>query len=226
MTLLKNLDGNIPTISCMSKHDLRPDDANLTTYFYRKKFERKERQFNRPLPLVEYLRPLIGNKTRIRIAELGSGPINTIGNEVPGVDVEIVASDMMWPEFEKTWTANGKTPLIPIHYEDFERLSYADNSFDIVHCANALDHTKKIRRALNEMKRICKPGGWVYLRHATNQKLRYGGGHYWNFYDQDGLCVIWNRRESYGFDPSAWKTAVLDNEEIVLCWQKPVDMQP
>jgi hypothetical protein len=52
--------------------------------------------------------------------------------------------------------------------------------FDIVHCVNALDHTNNPQKAIEEMKRICKPGGWIYLRHAPNQKDKYGGIHKWN----------------------------------------------
>jgi ubiquinone/menaquinone biosynthesis C-methylase UbiE len=45
---------------------------------------------------------------------------------------------------------------------------------------NALDHTKDVRKALGEMKRVCKTGGIIYLRHAPNQKNFLKGDHYWN----------------------------------------------
>ena len=208
----------------IARQDKHPDDANLTTYFYRVKFQRKERTFNRPRPLADYLLPLIAEKSSVMIAELGSGPINTIGNVVPGVDVTIMASDVMWPAFEKTWIDSGKTPLVPVCYQDFEALTYADNTFDIVHCANAIDHTKDVIKALSEMHRICKVGGWIYLRHATYQRLRYGGGHYWNILDQDGECVFANRRQSIQLG-STFTTTVLENEEIVSVYQK-ADNQP
>jgi SAM-dependent methyltransferase len=83
----------------------------------------------------------------------------------------------MWPEYAKLWDYHHKTPLVPITYEDFEHLSYQDNYFDMVHCVNALDHTVDARQALSELERVCKPGGWIYLRHAPDQKKHYGGMH-------------------------------------------------
>ena len=202
------------------RYDAR-NDLNLTTYFYRTRFPRKERKFNRPRPLAPYLLPFIGTKTSVMIAELGAGPINTIGNVLPGVDVNIRASDVMWPEFEKTWIASEKTPLVPIEYQDFENLTYADETFDIVHCANAIDHTKDVVKALEEMHRICKPGGWIYLRHATYQMLHYAGGHYWNIAMVDDCCVFQNKRTAFVLGPT-FDVSVLENEEVVAVYHKPL----
>lgn len=151
------------------------EDVNRTTYFYRKKFSSKEAQFNVPSKLPEYFKDLIGDKKMVSIAELGAGPVNTIGNEFEGVKVKITASDVMWPEYEKFW--GDKKPLVPIEYQDMEHLTYADESFDIVHCRNAVDHTPNPLKAIEEMKRICKKGGVVYMAHAPGQKTRYGGMH-------------------------------------------------
>lgn len=156
-------------------------DINKTTYFYRHKFKRKEAQYNQHGRLPDYFGPMIGDKKRVVIAELGAGPVNTIGDEWPGVEVEIRASDVMAGEYSKFWQQHKKTPLVPVVYEDFEHLSYPDNTFDIVHCRNAIDHTPDFPRAIAEMKRVCKPGGWVYLAHAPGQKTRYGGMHHYNF---------------------------------------------
>jgi len=59
-------------------------------------------------------------------------------------------------------------------------MTYPDEMFDVVHCVNALDHTRDVRKALSEMKRICKKGGLIYLRHAPNQKDYLRGDHFWN----------------------------------------------
>ena len=150
-------------------------DLNKTTYFYRKKFFKKEGEFNQPGKLPEYFKHLIGDKKSVCIAELGAGPVNTIGDYWPGVEVKITSSDVMWPEYEKFW--GEKVPLVPIEYQDMEKLTYGDSTFDIVHCRNAVDHTPNPLKAIEEMKRICKPGGWIYLSHAKGQKTRYGGMH-------------------------------------------------
>lgn len=156
-------------------------DINRTTYFYRHKFASKEAEFNKPMQLPDYFKSMIVDKRQITIAELGAGPINTIGNLWPNVEVVLYASDIMQPEYQKFWKHHNKYPIVPVMYEDMENLTYADNMFDIVHCVNALDHTPNIDKAISEMKRVCKKGGWIYLRHAQGQKKRYGGMHYHNF---------------------------------------------
>lgn len=153
---------------------------NRTLYFYAIKFKGKEQTYNKSMMLPSYFASMIRDKKKVVIAELGAGIVNTIGNEWPGVEVEIHASDVLWPEYQKIWEKNKKTPLVPIEYQDFETLNYPDSMFDIVHVVNALDHTKNVLGALQELQRVCKPGGWIYLRHAPDQKSRYGGMHQWN----------------------------------------------
>lgn len=148
---------------------------------YLRKFPRKVRQYNKSLPLPDYFKEMVGEKKKVKIAEVGAGPINTIGNYLDGVEVEIYASDNLQPEYEELWKEHGATPLIPVEYQDMERLSYDTNVFDIVHCRNALDHTRNLFAAVKQLKRVCKRGGWVYLAHAPGQKTKYGGKHYWNF---------------------------------------------
>lgn len=197
------------------------EDLNRTTYFYRKKFKSKESQFNKPAQLPEYFGEMIGDKKEVVIAELGAGPINTIGNYWPGVEVTIYASDVMQPEYEKFWQASGKKPIVVVEYQDFERLTYPDNFFDIVHCVNALDHTEDAWQALQEIQRVCKPGGWIYLRHAQNQMDRYGGMHRWNIhlYEDSGVCLIQNKTQSYSIDQAQPK---IEGDLIVSKWQKPI----
>lgn len=176
-------------------------DVNKTAYFYRVKFAKKEARLNCSRPLRDYFGPLIGECKRVRIADVGAGPICTIGNEWPGVELEIAASDVMQPEYEKLWRQHGKTPLIPVTYEDFEQLSYADESFDVVHCANALDHTDDALQALLELQRICKRGGWIYLRHAPDQMKRYRGMHRWNISYDNGECRFDGQRFRFKLPP-------------------------
>lgn len=47
---------------------------------------------------------------------------------------------------------------------DVHALEFADNSFDIVHAHQVLQHVNEPVQALKEMKRVCKPGGIVAAR--------------------------------------------------------------
>ena len=147
---------------------------------YIRKFPLKLKQFNKPLPFPEYLIPLIGDKKKVLIGELGAGPICTIGKVLEGVNVDIEASDVLADEYQKLWWEHKAEPIIPIFYEDMENLSYPNDYFDIVHCINALDHTPNYQKAIDEMFRVCKEGGYIYLRHGLGQKKRFGGHHHWN----------------------------------------------
>ncbi len=161
---------------------------NGVSDLYIRKFDRKLEQYNKPMQLPEYFRPMIGDTKSVRIAEVGAGPINTIGNQWPGVEVKIDATDNVALEYDKQlWSKHTSIPLVPILHADMENLNmYPDETFDIVHCVNALDHTPDAKKALLELERICKKGGWVYLRHSSNQKDRFGGHHYWNIDLTDG----------------------------------------
>lgn len=173
---------------------------------YRTKFARKLKQYNKKMRLPYYFYDLIGSKKEVCIADIGSGPVCTIGDNWPGVDVKVYASDILQPEYDKLWDKVNEVPIIPIYKENMEKLSYPDEYFDIVHCRNAADHTPDIYKAINEMIRVCKKGGYIYLAHAPSQKKIYKGNHYWNIED----VVL----------PNCFKTYIEGNNLIVSICKK------
>lgn len=100
---------------------------------------------------------------KFRVADLGAGNGESM--------IEIVASD--------------KDAIVVSEQQDMEKLTYADDSFDVVHCRNALDHTADAVAAVKEMIRICKPGGRVYIKCWLDQK-ETKGHHYWSA-KEDGM---------------------------------------
>lgn len=134
-------------------------------------------KFNKSNPLVDYLVVLLGNKKDVKIADLGSGPFSIIGNYLDGIKLEIHLIDNQ--DFASFWKKYQAIPFLPIEKANMEKLSYGDNFFDIVHCVNALDHTKDALSSVKEMIRICKPGGCVYIDCALEQKST-GYKHYWD----------------------------------------------
>jgi ubiquinone/menaquinone biosynthesis C-methylase UbiE len=150
---------------------------------YRRRLKNLIEEYNRPFPGPYYFGRFFSHKhiTEAKVADLGSGPVCTLGSLWSSVKITIHASDIQEPEYTKAVNALGCKLLVPIEYQDMENLTYPDNSFDLVHCVNALDHTPNIEKALSEMRRICKPNGFIYLRHAHNQKsAHHGNGHYWD----------------------------------------------
>lgn len=71
------------------------------------------------------------------------------------------------------------TPYDIRYGQDMEQITYPDNTFDIVHCRNALDHTKNAPLAVREMIRVCKPEGTVFIKCWLDQKDT-GHKHFWN----------------------------------------------
>lgn len=167
--------------------------------YYQQKDRRKLRAFNHDFPLPEYFREMIGDKKAVSIADIGAGSIPTTGNQWPGVEVKVFASDCLADEYNEIWRSTNRVILNPVTKQDMEALTYPDNHFDIVHCVNALDHCENPRKAIQEMIRVCKPGGWVYLRHVPDEgeRQRYQGFHQWNVTEYDGECKIWNPNDIF-----------------------------
>lgn len=91
---------------------------------------------------------------------------------------------------------NGKTPGLEIvnvdsrahpgaEIADMENLPYPDNSFDLVVCINALDHTPDAEKALKEMIRVSKK--WVHIDCALIQHTTSGKNHYWDMFEDGWL---------------------------------------
>jgi SAM-dependent methyltransferase len=178
--------------------------------FWRKWIRYQADEFNLQRPLRRYFRPLIGEKLGVDIADLGSGAIPLIGSYVPepvsdppgewGVGVRVRASDILAKEYAELWEQAKIVPFAPVEYQDMEELTYLDNQYDIVHCSNALDHCCSPARAIKEMIRICKPGGWIYLRHFRNVGVleKYSGLHQWNIMaNDDHDAIFWNRETRF-----------------------------
>lgn len=125
----------------------------------------------------------------LKILDIGSGPTNILG-EKPGVG--ILHCDRK--DFSEQWRGKGRFEI-----QDMEHLTYPDNSFDFVHCVNALDHTKDVKAAIKEMIRVCR--GYIYIDCALDQLTTSGGWHYWDA-KEDGLMISKNTQfnlKDYGF---------------------------
>lgn len=150
---------------------------------YRRKLKNLIYEYNRLFPGPYYFNQFLSHKhiKEAKIADLGSGPVCILGTLWSGINITIYASDILQPEYIKALEKENCKLITPIEYQDMENLTYPDEFFDVVHCVNALDHTKDAQKALDEMRRVCKVGGYIYLRHAHNQKrAHHGNGHYWD----------------------------------------------
>lgn len=117
------------------------------------------------------------------ILDVGSGAVNVLGNTYNGKKYNIKYTDGLANEYQKLTDT-------PVEYADMCNLQYKDNSFDVVHCSNALDHSQAPLKALEEMKRVCKR--FVFLRHFVNvgKIEQYKGMHQWDIDEFSGGLSI------------------------------------
>lgn len=46
---------------------------------------------------------------------------------------------------------------------DITQIQYPDDSFDVIYCSHVLEHVPEDRKAMRELRRVLKPGGWAIL---------------------------------------------------------------
>jgi ubiquinone/menaquinone biosynthesis C-methylase UbiE len=122
-----------------------------------------------------FLLPLL--KADMKILDVGCGP-GTItcdfaeivsSGSVTGIDVA--------PEVVNQAREAGKIrglSNVSFSIENvLEGLSYADESFDVVYCHQTLFHLPNPIKGLTEMKRVCKPGGYVAAREGDWQSVHF-----------------------------------------------------
>lgn len=222
-------------VAKMSLRDKWENGKRQSLRFYKRKSKWKFETFNMVFPLADYFGEMIGDKKEVSIADIGAGMVATTGSTWRGVKVKLYPSDVLANEYnqilrrkQKLWgehLENGYKPLFPVVYQDMESLTYKDNTFDIVHCVNALDHCANPHKAIKEMYRVCKIGGWIYLRHFPNNAVKQGyvGLHQWNINYDWGDCLFESEEKKFLLSDcvSGFKN-IIDNDGYVVSMLKKV----
>ena len=117
---------------------------------------------------VAYVRPHIEPEMSILDVGCGPGSISVdMGRLVPkGRVVGMDASPDLISEGRAFATQQGVTN-VEFQVGDIHALDFPDNTFDIVHAHQVLQHVADPVQALREMKRVTKPGGIVAVREGT-----------------------------------------------------------
>lgn len=116
----------------------------------------------------------------VMILDVGSGALSWIKG-ILGTKGVIIACDPLADEYAKIFDYDAHGQDAPVKAFG-EALPFDDNSFDIVHCSNALDHTQDPRKAILEMERVCRPGGMILIQGFENEAVHedWKGLHQWN----------------------------------------------
>ncbi len=114
---------------------------------------------------AQYLRPYLTETTRL--LDVGAGP-GSITIDFAGAVAHVTATEIDQNALSLSRDLAARRGLTNLDFavEDVHALSFADDSFDIVHAHQVLQHVGDPVQALREMRRVTVPGGVVGVRDA------------------------------------------------------------
>jgi SAM-dependent methyltransferase len=101
------------------------------------------------------------------ILDVGCGPGTITADLAARVDPGLVTATEISEaalQFARTEAAARDQRNICFAMADVHTMDFADDTFDVVHAHQVLQHVRDPVRALREMRRVCKPGGLVAAR--------------------------------------------------------------
>jgi ubiquinone/menaquinone biosynthesis C-methylase UbiE len=116
-----------------------------------------------------YLLPYLNSETTL--LDIGAGP-GTITMDFAERVAQVTATETGEPELDLSRQAAADRGVANVSFavEDVHALSFADDSFDVTHAHQVLQHVADPVLALREMARVTRPGGIVAARDGD-----YGG---------------------------------------------------
>jgi SAM-dependent methyltransferase len=146
---------------------------------------------------VEAYLPPAGGEDLIEILDVGAGPLTILGKRSATRKIHITAVDPLADVYDRVIAKHGITPPVRTTWCHGELLDtrFAPETFDLVWAQNSLDHSYHPVRIIEQALTVAKTGGFVVLSHARNEAVNanYDGLHQWNFDDEAGEFIVWNR---------------------------------
>lgn len=169
----------------------------------------------------------------IKFIDIGSGPFSRCGCVTDNYNLSVDAVDPLAEIYNILKKNNNLENGITVKTGFVELLDryFEEESYDIVHMSNSLDHSFNAVFGIYQLLNLCKVGGKVILRHAENEAERseYGGLHQWNLSvkNEENSFVIWRKDEKYdikkildGYATVEWKADVYEKQwnynEVVI----------
>lgn len=150
-------------------------------------------------PLIEQALAASGapSGSRLRILDLGSGPLTNVGSRSERYQAEVVPVDPLAEAYNRLIDKYGVIAPNPTSVAEAEHLDrrFPPHSFDVVWACNSLDHSHDPVLGLYQAFQVLKPGGHLILTFHRNEADHggYEGLHNWNFDMRNGAFVIESR---------------------------------
>lgn len=132
---------------------------------------------------------------RIRVLDVGAGPVSVLGKVHGGRRLEITAVDPLGEQYARLLTRAAIEPPVRTEACAGEDVAerFGSGVFDIAYSRNAVDHSADPVAVVRAMLETVAPGGFVALRHyrCEGESNGYVDLHNWNFDIVDGALLIW-----------------------------------
>lgn len=119
---------------------------------------------------MKQLNDFFANKSVSAILDTGTGTgdfIEVLKKVFPNATITGID-----PNTESLKEAALKYPEISFIEMSAENLEFNDNSFDLASISMALHHLPDIKKALEEIQRVVKPGGWIIVNELFSDNLK------------------------------------------------------
>jgi len=140
-----------------------------------------------------------------------------LGRKGKFLDVGCGRGGVVWAAAQRGWDAEGcdiseafvrhatEVTGVNARAAKLEDIGYPDHSFDVVTLVEVIEHLYNPRQTLEELQRIIRPGGLLYLSTPNEESIYQTLG---NLYCRArgldwcvNLCPTWNLYHIYGFGP-------------------------
>lgn len=138
--------------------------------------------------LVERYQPVRGQ----RVVDIGGGP-GYFAKAFLGSGAKSCFVEPFWDALSDS----GKTSGLGIIGDGMD-LPFSEGTFDVSHSSNVIEHVIRPRQFLNEMVRVVRPGGLIFLA-FTNWFSPFGGHETspWHYFGGNWAATRYERRLGY-----------------------------
>lgn len=172
--------------------------------------------------------------TNTKFLDAGSGPFSSWGIKSEKSNLRVTAVDPLAFAYQMLKSEAGITTGITPEYAMVERLheKFDENTFDIVHMRNSLDHSFNPLVGIIQLLFVCKVNGKILLQHARNEaeNENYVGFHQWNLCGDGTDFIIWRKGIAYNVSKMLGKYADVvvddrpDKNWIAVIMRKKADV--